>query len=80
MTDAEELARLEELVVLTRQMAANREATAAQMLMIVRVICRDVLAVLDAPADPRLRRIVVDGARRRAQRILAELGNEETAN
>jgi hypothetical protein len=77
MTDLE---RLEEIVELTRRIAANNEATAARMLAIVRLLAQDVLALLDLAPDDPLRSIVVDGARGRARTILANFGDDRAAH
>jgi hypothetical protein len=69
---------LRELVVALRGLAANNQKTAAAMMGFARVICRDVIALCDAgPAD---RHIVARGARARAERVLADLGDDERAH
>lgn len=75
---AEELERLEQVIALLRGLATNNEKMAGQMLGIVRVLARDLLALADAP--PADRPLVARGARSRAERILGFWGDDERAN
>ena len=64
----------EELLRAWRAYAWNREHQAEKLLEVVKILARDVLALADvSPTDPLLPAIV-RGARSRAARMLADIG------